>query len=292
MPQTAHGIPTKADRPPAAPDRSPAAFSGTQKFTGYMRKIAASIQGFGGNLRILDVPAGFGQFTDALRSAGHDVTPADISGRRDDFVYADMNGALPFDDGAFDVVICLEGIEHVIDPTNLIGELIRVARPGGRIYLSTPNVMNFHSRLQFLFTGTFHQFSPYVLRDVPRGVMEDRGHIMPISYVQVRTLAEYHGGRVIDVMGDRFKRKALMPLYGALWLLGRPWAWRLKRHPEARGHAARNAVLARHLNRPALLFSRSMIVVMEKSRGDRAGDERSDVDRQGAGAAQLGGTGQ
>jgi ubiquinone/menaquinone biosynthesis C-methylase UbiE len=45
-------------------------------------------------------------------------------------VFADLNERLPFEDATFDTVICLEGIEHVLDPQALIGELVRLLRPG------------------------------------------------------------------------------------------------------------------------------------------------------------------
>lgn len=40
--------------------------------------------------------------------------------------------------GAFDQVICLETIEHILDDAKLVRDLAALLRPGGRIYLSTP----------------------------------------------------------------------------------------------------------------------------------------------------------
>lgn len=46
----------------------------------------------------------------------------------------------PFDDGAFDVVICGEIIEHLpYGPFHMLTECNRVLKPGGRFLLSTPN---------------------------------------------------------------------------------------------------------------------------------------------------------
>lgn len=62
---------------------------------------------------------------------------------------------LPHDSGAFDVVISCETIEHVTAPGTAVRELARVLRPGGRLFLTTPNYlgpMGLH-RLYRLLTG-------------------------------------------------------------------------------------------------------------------------------------------
>lgn len=46
---------------------------------------------------------------------------------------------LPFGDGAFDVVVCTEVLEHTPDPTAVVAELVRVAGPEGRVVVSIPN---------------------------------------------------------------------------------------------------------------------------------------------------------
>ena len=44
-------------------------------------------------------------------------------------------------DGSFDTVVSCETIEHVPDPRRAVGELARVLRPGGRLFLTTPNYL-------------------------------------------------------------------------------------------------------------------------------------------------------
>lgn len=241
-------------------------FSGTVDFTGYMRQALFALNEMGPGQRVLDIPAGMGQFTDALRAGGHTVTPADINKERPDYAFADMTRRLPFDDGAFDAAVCLEGIEHMADPLLLLGELIRVVRPGGRVILSTPNVQNYYSRLRFLFTGTFYQFNPATIRDLPPGAMEDRFHISPLTLQWLWYFATYFGARVIDVRGDRKKKKWLAPVYALIWLLGRPWGWSLFLRGRAADPAWRERNTAMHaaINSRPMLLSRTMIVVMEK----------------------------
>lgn len=46
---------------------------------------------------------------------------------------------LPYPDGAFDVVMASEVIEHIVDAGPWLDELLRVLRTGGRLLLTTPN---------------------------------------------------------------------------------------------------------------------------------------------------------
>jgi SAM-dependent methyltransferase len=43
--------------------------------------------------------------------------------------------------GAFDAVVFLQTIEHVVDPTAVLRHFARILRPGGTVYVSTPNVL-------------------------------------------------------------------------------------------------------------------------------------------------------
>lgn len=214
--------------------------------------------------RILDIPAGSGKLTEQLRKAGHIVTPADINRYQSDYVYADMNSRLPFEDSQFDSVVCLEGLEHLLDPYMLMQELIRVTRVGGQIMISTPNIMNMYSRLQFLLTGTFYQFHPSQLEDIPPGEMRDRFHISPMSYHRIRYLAEHLGASVKHVFGDKIKRPIMLPLYGVFRLLGKPWSWSLFFSAKYKHNARRNTEIYNDINSRALLYSRSLIIVLEK----------------------------
>jgi SAM-dependent methyltransferase len=55
-------------------------------------------------------------------------------------VAAVVPGPLPFRDHAFDVVVSLECIEHLLDPDALLEEARRLLKPGGALVLSTPRL--------------------------------------------------------------------------------------------------------------------------------------------------------
>lgn len=235
-------------------------FSHVANFTGYMAVVQRLVeQRHRAPADVLDMPAGNGLLSERLRALGHRVVRADFNAEHPDYVYADMEARLPFDDNRFDVVCCLEGIEHVIDPTHLARELARVLRPGGTLYLSLPNLQSLYSRLCFLFTGTFYQFAPEQTRH-PAGEPVDRGHINGLTLAQLHYLFADVGLIMAHVDGDKIKKKALMPVYLPLWAIA-SLATRRRRQPVGEHH---RAGLFRALDsRPAML-SRSIIVCFEK----------------------------
>ena len=56
--------------------------------------------------------------------------------------YTDVNfevGTLPIKNNSVDLIVSLAVIEHLWDPTCFISEVFRCLKPGGLVYLSTPN---------------------------------------------------------------------------------------------------------------------------------------------------------
>jgi ubiquinone/menaquinone biosynthesis C-methylase UbiE len=68
------------------------------------------------------------------------VTQGIALGARGPLVFAQADiMRLPFAEGMFDAVVSCETLEHVPDPRVAIGELHRVLRPGGVLYITMPN---------------------------------------------------------------------------------------------------------------------------------------------------------
>lgn len=119
-----------------------------------VREYIGAVEG----LRILEIACGRGGFVSELNGAGARVTGCDFSfaalcvgkeklgGRNGERPAGLVQGdaqKLPFADAAFDVIVSCETIEHVPDVRAALGEMHRVARPGGRLLLTTPNYTNF-----------------------------------------------------------------------------------------------------------------------------------------------------
>jgi len=62
---------------------------------------------------------------------------------------------LPVEDGAFDLVLCTQVLEHCDDPVRAVGELRRVTAPGGRVLASTHGVQVYHPSPQDYWRWTY-----------------------------------------------------------------------------------------------------------------------------------------
>jgi SAM-dependent methyltransferase len=62
-------------------------------------------------------------------------------GDRVAFQVADANARLPFEDGAFDALVCIDSMNHFADRLSVFREWHRVLRPGGRAVFTDPVVI-------------------------------------------------------------------------------------------------------------------------------------------------------
>jgi 2-polyprenyl-6-hydroxyphenyl methylase/3-demethylubiquinone-9 3-methyltransferase len=136
--------------------------------------------------RVLDVGCGGGLLAEALARAGAKVTAVDLAPgmievarlhaldeKLDiDYRVAAAETVAATERGAFDVVTCMEMLEHVPDPAGVIRTLATLVRPGGAIFVSTLN-RNLKSFLLAIVGAE------YVLRLIPRGTHEYERLIRP-----------------------------------------------------------------------------------------------------------------
>lgn len=111
-----------------------------------MRRLLAALA-IGPTDRVLDVGCGVGDYTKEVAQKTRAVTGTDLNvdaarKRYPDvqFLTHDAQQPLPFPDASFDVVLCVNTIEHLADPDALLRELSRVLRPQGRIAITTANL--------------------------------------------------------------------------------------------------------------------------------------------------------
>ena len=96
--------------------------------------------------RILDIGCGLGVYVRKFREFSDRVAGIDIDRKRlvegartTPGLMLSASEHLPFRDGAFDIVVLNEVIEHVRDDRATIAEALRVIRPGGHIVIYAPN---------------------------------------------------------------------------------------------------------------------------------------------------------
>ncbi len=147
--------------------------------------------------RALDAPCGPGLLSEALRRLGHDVTAGDLfpGGFEPEgipFFAMNLDAALPFADGDFDLVVCGDGIEHLENPFALFREFTRILADGGTLVVATPNYLNLERRLKFLWSGSITK--PLTRSKASAGHdPHGHGHINPLTLIRMAYIAETNG---------------------------------------------------------------------------------------------------
>lgn len=136
--------------------------------------------------KVLDVGCGGGILAEAMALRGASVTGIDMgeaplgvarlhqleSGVEVDYRQTTAEELAAEMPGAFDVVTCMEMLEHVPDPSSVIRACATLVKPGGQVIFSTIN----RNPKSFLFAIVGAE---YVLRLLPRGTHEFAKFIRP-----------------------------------------------------------------------------------------------------------------
>ncbi len=108
---------------------------------------------------VLDVGCGDGFLGSRVKKKGGYVYGIDISKKAiliakkqlTEAKVVDLNEErLPFRNKYFDLVISTEVIEHLFDPSNFLKEINRVLKKNGELIITTPNILYWGNRLNFL----------------------------------------------------------------------------------------------------------------------------------------------
>ena len=170
--------------------------------------------------QVLDVGCGGGILAEAMARQGADVLGIDLAGKSlkvaqlhalesglDNVAYREVAvEALAAERPAsFDVVTCMEMLEHVPDPASVVKACADLVKPGGWVFFSTLN----RNPKSFLFAIVGAE---YVLNLLPRGTHEFAKFIKPSE------LASYCRGAGLDLQGSRGME--YNPLTKRYWLSG------------------------------------------------------------------------
>lgn len=171
-------------------------------------KVLKLLESYGGGKKVLDVGCGNGSFVDAAMEQGYNIKGIELSQTAVDIAQA-FN--LPVQNvdffsseieaSSFDVLTMFEVIEHLPEPVRFLKRAEQVVKPGGLIYLTTPNFKSLDRRVLGKNWNVFHRehltyFTPATLmkaisantrfevlhvetRNVSGELIATFGHLMP-----------------------------------------------------------------------------------------------------------------
>ncbi|MHC4663734.1 MAG: class I SAM-dependent methyltransferase [Planctomycetota bacterium] len=160
---------------------------------------------------ILDAGAGEGPLSRVLKEDGFKVKACDFDPSRFkvpdiDCVEADLDKPLPFSDGEFDAVCAVEVAEHLENISFFLKEANRVLNSSGRLIVTTPNVLNYSSRVRFLFSGFPSLFTRPL---VESGSDRRHAHRRTLPYPTLRYELARAGFEIRWVTTDKFRKSSL-----------------------------------------------------------------------------------
>lgn len=130
------------------------------------------------------------RFATAIDSLGLDIAACDIE-----------REPLPFADAAFDAVLFNELFEHLrINPIATLREVRRVLVPGGKLFLSTPNLRSLRGLKNLLLHNQAHAASGDVFRQYEK--LESLGHMGHVREYTTREVCDFldHIGLRVDTL--------------------------------------------------------------------------------------------
>jgi 2-polyprenyl-3-methyl-5-hydroxy-6-metoxy-1,4-benzoquinol methylase len=155
---------------------------------------------------ILDIGCGTGAWLNRMKSMGFDrlvgidyVKPVPVAGL--DLRRFDINHDLSETLGQFDVVSCIEVIEHIENIGNLLDLVKSTLSKEGFAFLTTPNIESLRARLRALVTGRIPSFDD----------KSDLTHLCPILQDSLKKMLHGRGLSITEVhQYPAAKSKSLM----------------------------------------------------------------------------------
>ncbi len=155
--------------------------------------------------RVLDVGCGGGLLAEAMARAGAEVTGIDVaaaslevarlhlleSGAKVDYRQTTVEQLADEQAAGYDVVTCMEMLEHVPDPASVVDACARLVKPGGTVFLSTIN----RNPKSYLFAVVGAE---YILNMLPKGTHDYQKFIRP---AELEAWARHAGLNMVDLTG-------------------------------------------------------------------------------------------
>ncbi|MCP8315156.1 MAG: class I SAM-dependent methyltransferase [archaeon] len=171
--------------------------------------------------RFLDIGCGDGKFTlefatkiGAKEVYGVDIyEPALEEAKNKGIIIekSDVNEGIHFPSEFFDVILCNQVAEHLLNPDTLFKEIRRLLRKQGHAYISVPNLCALHNRLFVLLGWQPTVIAPstkFVFGNPARGAESNMWgpyrHLTAFSPAAFKEMLEFYGLRVKKYYGNGF----------------------------------------------------------------------------------------
>jgi len=163
--------------------------------------------------KVVDVGCGGGILSESMAARGAEVTGIDLgekalkvarlhlleSGCKVDYRLVSAEALAAEMPGQFDVVTCMEMLEHVPDPASVVRACATLVKPGGHVFLSTIN----RNPKSYLFAVVGAE---YVLNLLPRGTHDYAKFIKPSELARYCREAGLNVNEVIGMSYNPFTK--------------------------------------------------------------------------------------
>lgn len=170
----------------------------------YIEKKSAGLKG----KKVIDVGCGGGILADSMAAKGAIVTGIDMgkaplsvaklhqleSGQKVEYLQSTVEDMAEQNPAQFDVVTCMEMMEHVPDPSSVIRACAKLVKPGGEVFFSTIN--RTPKAFAFAIVG-----AEYILNMLPKGTHEYQKFIKPH---EISMWSRAAGLKVEDLIGMHY----------------------------------------------------------------------------------------
>lgn len=162
----------------------------------HIHRYREAIKGIPKDAKVLDLACGngYGAFLISEYTSdnviGGDLDKTVIEGCKNQFqrknlIYKVMDATnIPYKEQFFDCVVSFETIEHTKEYESVLLEFYRVLKPGGKLFLSTPNIKI----------------------NSPEGIIRNKYHTQEFNYSELKKIIKRLNFKTIDFYGQKFIR--------------------------------------------------------------------------------------
>ncbi len=93
----------------------------------------------------------------------------DVAGKQN-YIHNLDKFPMPISDDQFDIIVCLETLEHTMYPHKVMKELLRISKPNALFFLSMPNEYNFYCRFNYLIGKKTSVQEPFMVVEKHRHI--------------------------------------------------------------------------------------------------------------------------